>query len=127
MNMEWVRRYCLSLPHTTEQIQWGHDLVFKIGGKMYAAGPVDGPWDVCLSFKASPEEFAELCEREGIIPAPYMARAQWVALQSWDALTVADLKRLLRRSYDLVVAKLPKKKQTELAAPAKPTRKRAAT
>jgi predicted DNA-binding protein (MmcQ/YjbR family) len=127
MNMEWVRRYCLSLPHTTEQIQWGHDLVFKIGGKMYAAGPVDGPWDVCLSFKASPEEFVELCEREGIMPAPYMARAQWVALQNWDALPVADLKRLLRGSYDLVVAKLPKKKQAELAVPPKAKRKRAAT
>jgi predicted DNA-binding protein (MmcQ/YjbR family) len=117
MNIEWVRRYCMSLPHTTEQIQWGHDLVFKIGGKMFAAGPVDGPYDCCLSFKAAPEEFAELCEREGIIPAPYMARAQWVALQNWDALTVAELKRLLRGSYDMVMAKLPKKKQAELAIP----------
>jgi predicted DNA-binding protein (MmcQ/YjbR family) len=114
MNIEWVRRYCIGLPHTTEQIQWGHDLVFKIGGKMYAAGPVDGRWDVCLSFKAGPEEFAELCERPGIIPAPYMARAQWVALQNWDALTVPELRRLLRGSYDMVLTKLPKKRQAEL-------------
>jgi predicted DNA-binding protein (MmcQ/YjbR family) len=114
MNIEWVRRYCMSLPHTTEQIQWGHDLVFKIGGKMYAAGPVDGPWDCCLSFKAG-DEFAELCEREGIIPAPYMARNQWVALTSWDALTVTELKRLVRGSYDMVFAKLPKKTQAELS------------
>jgi predicted DNA-binding protein (MmcQ/YjbR family) len=128
MNIEWVRRYCMGLPHTTEQIQWGHDLVFKIGGKMYAAGPVDGPYDVCLSFKADPEEFAELCEREGIIPAPYLARAQWVALQSWDALTVTELTRLLKNSYDMVLAKLPKKKQAELNAPARGTKKkRAAT
>jgi predicted DNA-binding protein (MmcQ/YjbR family) len=124
MNIEWVRRYCMSLPHTTEQIQWGHDLVFKIGGKMYAAGPVDGPWDVCLSFKAGPEEFAELCEREGIIPAPYMARAQWVALQSWDALTVTELKRLLRGSYDMVFAKLPKKKQAEFSEPVRAAKKK---
>ena len=120
MNIEWVRRYCMSLPHTTEQIQWGHDLVFKIGGKMYAAGPADGPWDVCLSFKAYPEEFVELCERPGIMPAPYMARAQWVALQNWDALNVTELKRLLRGSYDLVFAKLPKKKQAELSAVSSP-------
>jgi predicted DNA-binding protein (MmcQ/YjbR family) len=125
MNIEWVQRYCMSLPHTTEQIQWGHDLVFKIGGKMYAAGPVDGPWDCCLSFKTAPEEFAELCEREGIIPAPYMARAQWVALQSWDALTVMELKRLIRGSYDMVFAKLPKKTQAELQGAKKPaSRKR---
>jgi predicted DNA-binding protein (MmcQ/YjbR family) len=114
MNIEWVRRYCMALPRTTEQVQWGHDLVFKIGGKMYAAGPLEGPFDCCLSFKASPEEFAELCERPRIRPAPYMARAQWVALEDWDAVTAAELKRLIRKSYDMVFAKLPKKTQAEL-------------
>ena len=106
----------MSLPHTTEQVQWGHDLVFKIGGKMFAAGPLEGPFDCCLSFKCTPEDFAELCEREGIIPAPYMARAQWVALERDDALAAAEIKKLLRRSYDLVFAKLSKKQQTELSA-----------
>ena len=45
MNVEWVRRYCMSLPHTTETVQWGYDLVFKIGGKMYAVAPLGRrPW-----------------------------------------------------------------------------------
>jgi predicted DNA-binding protein (MmcQ/YjbR family) len=114
MNIEWVRRYCMALPHTTEQVQWGHDLVFKIGGRMYAAGPLEPPFDCCLSFKVTAEEFAELCDRPGIRPAPYMARAQWVALESWDAVTAAELKRMLRQSYDLVLAKLPKKAQAAL-------------
>ena len=105
----------MSLPKTTEQVQWGHDLVFKVGGKMYAAGPLDGPYDCCLSFKCTPEEFAELVERPGVIPAPYMARAQWVALESMDALPRAEIKRLLSKSYELVMAKLPKKTQAELA------------
>jgi len=35
MNRDWVRNYCLSLPHATEQVQWKIDLVFKIGGKMF--------------------------------------------------------------------------------------------
>jgi predicted DNA-binding protein (MmcQ/YjbR family) len=110
----------MAMPHATEQIQWGHDLVFKIGGKMFAAGPLEAPFDVCLSFKADPEEFAELCDRPGIVPAPYMARAQWVALEDWDALSAADLKRLLRNSYDLVFARLPKKAQAELAKRRRP-------
>jgi predicted DNA-binding protein (MmcQ/YjbR family) len=114
MDIEWVRRCCMALPRTTEQVQWGHDLVFKIGGKMYAAGPLEPPFDVCLSFKASPEEFAELCERPRIIPAPYMARAQWVALEDWDAVPAAELKRLLKQSYEMVLAKLPRKKREEL-------------
>jgi predicted DNA-binding protein (MmcQ/YjbR family) len=34
----------------------------------------------------SPEDFEELIERPGIIPAPYSARATWVALETFDAM-----------------------------------------
>ena len=108
MNVDWLRELCLSFPGATEQIQWGYDLVFKVGGKMFALTPLE-PAPVCLSFKASPENFAELTERPNIIPAPYLARAQWVALQTRDALPAGELARLLRDSYDMVFAKLPKK------------------
>jgi predicted DNA-binding protein (MmcQ/YjbR family) len=113
MDVEFIRRICARLPHTTEQVQWGNDLVFKIGGKMYAVTCLE-PAKVWLSFKCSPEDFADFTERPGIIPAPYMARAQWVALESEDSLSVADIKRHLKQSYDLVFAKLPKKVQAEL-------------
>ena len=115
MNLESMRRYCMSMPHTTETVQWGSDLVFKIGGKMFAVAATE-PAKVCMSFKCTPEDFADLAERPGIIPAPYMARAQWVALESDDALPAAELKRLLRQAYDLVFAKLTKKAQAELGA-----------
>jgi predicted DNA-binding protein (MmcQ/YjbR family) len=119
MSLDWIRAHCLALPHSTEQMQWGDDLVFKIGGKMYAVMPLV-PAPVKLSFKCTPEEFTHLVEQPGIIPAPYMARAQWVALETFDALPRAELKRLLSRSYELVFAKLPKKAQAELSAtPAK--------
>jgi predicted DNA-binding protein (MmcQ/YjbR family) len=108
MNVDWLRELCLSFRGATEQIQWGYDLVFKVGGKMFAVTPLE-PAPVCLSFKASPENFAELTERPNIIPAPYLARAQWVALQTRDALPAGELARLLRDSYDMVFAKLPKK------------------
>ena len=67
-----------------------------------------------LSFKCTPEDFGELTERPGIIPAPYMARAQWVALENEDALTAAELKPRLKRAYELVFAKLTKKTQAQL-------------
>jgi predicted DNA-binding protein (MmcQ/YjbR family) len=114
MDVEFVRRQCKLLPGTTEQVQWGNDLVFKVGGKMYAVTPLE-PAPVCLSFKCSPEDFADLTERPGIIPAPYLARAQWVALEHEEALTAAELKQYLRRSYDLVMSKLPKKVRAALA------------
>jgi predicted DNA-binding protein (MmcQ/YjbR family) len=50
MNVEWVRRYCLALPHTTEEILWGDDLVFKIGGKMYAVVVLGAAHKVVMSF-----------------------------------------------------------------------------
>jgi predicted DNA-binding protein (MmcQ/YjbR family) len=108
MNIDWLRELCLSFPYATEQIQWGSDLLFKVGGKMFAATPLE-PARVCLSFKASPETFAALTERPHIIPAPYLARAQWVALETRDALPIHEISQLLRQSYDLVFAKLPKK------------------
>jgi predicted DNA-binding protein (MmcQ/YjbR family) len=114
MNVDWVRRFCLSLAHTTEAVQWGSDLVFKVGGKMYAVTCLE-PAPVWLSFKCSPEDFAELTQRPSVIPAPYMALASWIALEREDALAVAEIKRLLRQSHGLVLAKLPKKTRAALS------------
>jgi predicted DNA-binding protein (MmcQ/YjbR family) len=115
MDIDRLRRYCLSLPHTTEQIQWEDHLVFKVGGKMYAMASLE-PGPTWLFFKCSVEEFAELAEQPGIIPAPYLARAHWVALTSHDALSRAELERRLRRSHELVFSKLPRKTRELLGA-----------
>ncbi|HEV2424066.1 MAG TPA: MmcQ/YjbR family DNA-binding protein, partial [Terriglobia bacterium] len=106
--------------------KWGIDLVFKIGGKMYAVMPTE-PAPVCLSFKCSDENFAELVERPGIIPAPYLARAKWVALQNESALSRAELGRLLGDAYELVLANLPRSVQVSLGkAPSQRTAKKRA-
>src|SRR5215475_1576429 len=103
MDIEQLRKICLAFPGASEQIQWGDDLLFKVGGKMFAITPLI-PARVVLSFKVTDENFAELTERPGIIPAPYLARAKWVALESRDALGIPELEPLLRESYELVVA-----------------------
>src|ERR1700726_4077059 len=112
-DIDWVRELCLSFPHATEQVTWGADLTFRISGKIFAVTVLE-PAKVWLSFKCSAENFAELTERAGIIPAPYLARAQWIALESKDALQKEELAALLRESYGLVFAKLPKKTQQAL-------------
>ena len=109
-DVDWIRELCLSYPQATEQVTWGADLTFRINGKIFAVTVLE-PAKVWLSFKCSAENFAELSERPGIIPAPYMARAQWVALETKDALSRQELTKFLRESYDLVFAKLPKKTQ----------------
>ncbi len=116
MNVDWLRELCLSFPGTTEQIQWGNDLLFKVGDKMFAVMSLE-PASMWLSFKASPENFAELTERPNIIPAPYLARAQWVALENKEALAPEELTLLLRDSYHMIVAKLPKKTRVSLSSP----------
>jgi predicted DNA-binding protein (MmcQ/YjbR family) len=122
MAIDWVRRICLSFPQATEQVQWGNDLVFKVGGRMFCVACLE-PGEYCMSFKCSPEKFTELVELEDFAPAPYLARASWVALRSSDALPASELKALLRESYDLVSAKLPKGgKKKPAPAPAKKRR-----
>jgi len=116
MNIEAIRQHCLSLPHTTEKIQWGADLVFKIGGKMYAAVVLDGRQLGRLSFKSTPEGFAELIEREGVEPAAYAARYYWVTVLPPHRLRDGEIRGLLRAAYDIVRAALPKKLQQQLSA-----------
>ena len=126
MDIESVREYCLSFPHATENVQWGADLVFKIAGKMFAVISLEEVSDHCMSFKCTPEKFAELTEQEGIIPAPYVARYYWVALERFDALPDRELKELLRIAYGLVHDKLPAKtkRQLDTNTPAPPAKKR---
>ena len=119
MDIESVRTFCLSLPHADEKVQWGNDLLFRIGEKMFAVAALEPSHGVALSFKCTPEKFAELVEQEGIIPAPYMARHYWVGLERFDALPDRELKPLLKNAYQMVLEKLPKKAQAALAAPAR--------
>ena len=127
MDIEQVHAHCLSFPHVTEVVLWGNDLVFKIGGKMFAVISLEDTSDHCMSFKCTPEKFAELVEQDGIVPAPYVARYHWVALERFDVLSDKELKTLLRNAYDLVFEKLPKKLKAELEgqrAPAKTKKRR---
>jgi predicted DNA-binding protein (MmcQ/YjbR family) len=123
MNVEDLRKICLGFAGATEQIQWGNDLLFKVGGKMFAVTSLE-PAPVWLSLKTSPELFVELTERPGIIPAPYLARAKWIALENRDTVTRQELGELLQMSYDMVVEKLPRKLQESLSKPSGPARKR---
>lgn len=114
MHIEELRKHCLSFPGATEHEIWGNDLTFKAGNKMFAHSALEVA-RVWLSFKTSDEKFAELVERQDVIPAPYLARAKWVALESRDAIPATELRELLREAYDLVVAKLPRKTKEGLA------------
>ena len=107
--LDSIRDYCLSFPHATEKLQWGDALCFKVGGKMFAVLGLD---DLQLSFKCTPDAFAELIEREDIRPAPYLGRYKWVMLDRLNAVRLDELRELIRQSYEMVAAKAPKRKKS---------------
>ena len=84
MTNDTIREHCLSMPHTTETVQWGDHLLFKVGGKMFAIIALDGH---SRSLKCTAETYAELVEMEDIVPASHnMWKYQWVTTETLGAL-----------------------------------------
>ena len=113
MNIEELRELCLSFPHVTEDVKWAKDLCFSVGGKMFCATGMDRA-EGQVSFKCTPEKFAELVEREGIIPAPYVARYHWIAVEKPGALDGDEYEELISKSYLLVYENLPAAERKKL-------------
>ncbi len=114
MTLETVRAICRKLSDVTEDVKWGHDLCFSVGKKMFLGVDLDPPHEV--AFKCTPEMFAELVERPGIVPAPYAARHMWVMEQELgETLGRREFEALVKQSYDLVVERLPKSKRPSVS------------
>jgi len=122
MDVERAREFLLALPHAVETMQWGDNLVFwvgdkAIGGKMFCLLNLDARAHGVISYAAGPERYAELVERDGIVPAPYMARIFWVAVQRWGALRNVEWEEELSAAHAMTLAKLPKRVLDVLAMP----------
>jgi predicted DNA-binding protein (MmcQ/YjbR family) len=120
MNTEIIREFCLEFPEASEKLQWGDELCFKVGGKIFVMLGLDNP-RLCL--KCSPESFAELIEREDVRPAPYVGRYKWIMLDRLDAVPWNELRELIEQSYEMVAAKAPrgaKKTKRRMTAKKKP-------
>ena len=115
MNRAEFNQFCEALPATTYVIQWGGASVWKVGGKIFAIcshwGAVDRD---CISFKCSDLSYQILCELEGVVPAPYLARAKWVQVQDMAAMSVGDLRSCIEDAHAIIAQKLTKKMQREL-------------
>lgn len=115
MNREKFDKFCGGLKAATHVVQWGGASVWKVGGKIFAICARWGTGDhQKIGFKCSDLSFTLLCEHDGIVPAPYLARAKWVQLAAPDALPDADIRRYIEHAHSLVAAKLTKAKRTEL-------------
>ena len=104
--------FCRSLPGATEDVKWGNDLIFSVGGKMFAGFPVLGGDP--FGFKVDPLVFASLASHPGVRPARYMARHSWVDVTDRSLVPIATLKDLLADSHRIVGAALPRKTRNAL-------------
>jgi len=99
--------FCRSLPGATEDVKWGADLVFSVGGKMFAVFQL--PDGEPIGFKVDPVVFDGLVGHKGVVPAPYMAKHSWVSVTDKTQFPLPTLKNLLAESHRLVAEKLSKK------------------
>lgn len=114
MNIEQVRDYTLSLPGVTEDQPFGDDIVtFRIEGKIFLClwlGSGHGHEEVQPHFalKLRPEENVTLREQyAAVVPAYHWNKTHWSDVY-YGELDESLVEAWIRRSYDLVVSKLPK-------------------
>lgn len=112
MEIEIIRGICLKLKGCNEEVKWDNDLVFSVRGKMFCIASLEPP--LKCSFKVKEEEFEELSNSMGFMPAPYLARAKWVQVINPSQLHKDEWEHFIMQSYELVKAKLPKKMRAEL-------------
>ena len=113
MNIPAVQKFCAALPHATSDVKRGVDQVYSIGGKMFCVACLDAKHGATVSFKVDDDLFLSYSDRDGFIPAPFMARAKWVQIIELEKVTDSELEQLIRRSYELVSLRLLKKLRTK--------------
>ena len=113
MNVEEIQAICKTLPAVTEDIKWGHDLVFSVGGKMFCVVGLE-QLPTTASFKVKEEEFDDISTRNGFKPAPYVAKYKWVMIEDVQKMNKKDWKKYIRQSYEMVRDKLPAKTKKQL-------------
>ncbi|MCG8490423.1 MAG: MmcQ/YjbR family DNA-binding protein [Sneathiellales bacterium] len=107
--------YCKNLKATTNVIQWGNASVWKVGGKIFAICSNWGPGEQQkISFKCNDLSYSILIEQDGIIPAPYLARAKWVQLENEGAMADEDIRAYIEEAWKIISAKLTKTVKKEL-------------
>ncbi len=115
MNIESYHKYCISFPGVTEEFPFDENtLVFKVMGKMFALCDVDDFESINL--KCDPVKAIELREMyPGLIePGYHMNKKHWNTVSMQGNLPDDLIKEWIKDSYDLVVAKLPKRDRKKL-------------
>lgn len=108
MNREALQALCQTFPGVQEDIKWQEHLCFCVAEKIFLITHLRGT-PCPASFKVPEPVFHALCQQEGFRPAPHLGRYHWIQVADLGVLSPAEWELYARQSYDLVVAKLPKR------------------
>lgn len=114
MHRPQFEAFVLTLKGATLVHQWRDDSVAKVGGKIFCLLDRD-PGEIWL--KVSDMAYDLMTEMAGIRPAPYFARAGWVAISHESDLTEDDLRAYITEAHRLVAGRLSRKQRDELGLP----------
>jgi predicted DNA-binding protein (MmcQ/YjbR family) len=106
MDIEGIRKFCLALAGATEDVKWGNDLCFSVGGKMFCVACLEGPFKATI--KVRDDEFHELCASENITIADYVGRYKWITISDPARFSDDEWHRRITASYQMIREKLPK-------------------
>jgi len=101
---------CRALPAVTHVVQWGDSDVYKVGGKVFAIRGLGG----AVSFKVSEIAYEVMIEAGIARPAPYLARAKWVAVDDLAAVDADEMAGWLANAHSLIAAKLTRAQRGSL-------------
>jgi len=109
-----IDAFCATLPAATRTVQWEGVIVFKVGAKMFCLIAPPEHSVGRISFKCPPEHYDALSRSDGFRPAPYLARAKWVAFDRLADLDADEERGWLASAHALVAARLTRKARAEL-------------
>ena len=103
MDIEQLRDYCLSKPHTEEGFPFGPEtLVFKINGKLYLLTSLNTP-QLQFNVKCDPSLAEELREQYAcVLPGFHMNKKHWNTIVVDGSVSINQLKEWINHSYELV-------------------------
>ena len=114
MNIEELRFYCLSKKAVSESFPFDEEtLVFKVMDKMFLLTNIEG--ELRMNVKCEEDRAIELREQyPSVLPGNHMNKKYWNTVVLDGSISDDLLKEWIDKSYQLVVEKMPKKKQQEL-------------
>lgn len=108
-----IEQIALGLPASSQNIKWEH-ICFVVANKIFMICSIDQT-PVSASLKIDKQDFDVYLETDNFVQAPHMAKTQWIMAKDIALVDYDTWEKMIKKSYTLVVGKLPKKLQLQIA------------